>query len=172
MGSTVCTNPPTASAGGDLSSCGTTGVAITGSRGGAATSSTWSSTGTGSFNPNTAALAVTYTPSASDVTIGSVKLIITTNDPDGTGPCIAAKDTMILTLSSAINTPIISGSIGVCVPANALIYSVSAQAGVTFTWTVPANVTIVSGQGTNSISTNWAATATISRSGNYARSCR
>ncbi len=154
-----CANPPTAFAGVDKSSCGTSGVAVTGTRGGAATSSSWSSTGTGSFNPNNTALAITYIPTSVDVATGFVKLILTTDDPDGAGPCNAAIDTMIITITAGPSTGSITGSTGVCVPVNGQPYNVVAQSGVTFTWTVPANVSITSGQGTNSISSNWPANA-------------
>src|SRR5204863_4473689 len=71
---------------------------LSGSRGGGATSSSWTTGGTGTFD-NAALLAATYNPSAADVAAGTVLLILTTNDP--AGPCPAASDTMMLTITTA-----------------------------------------------------------------------
>jgi len=71
---------------------------LSGSRGGSATSSTWTTSGTGTFNDVTIVNAV-YTPSAADITAGTVTLTITTNDPVGT--CTAVSDVMILTINAA-----------------------------------------------------------------------
>jgi hypothetical protein len=153
-----CSNPPTANAGTDKSSCGSSSVAITGTIGGAATSLVWSG-GTGTYSPNTTTASINYTPSAAEITAGFAELIITANDPDGAGPCVAAKDTVRINISTAPTAGSISGTAAICGATNGLTYSVTNQAGVTYAWTVPANVTIVSGQGTNNISTNWASNA-------------
>lgn len=52
----------------------------------------------------------------------------------------------------------ITGTSPLCPGATGIIYSVSSNPGTTFTWTVPAGATLVSGQGTDSISVNWLAT--------------
>jgi hypothetical protein len=57
-----------------------------GSVGGGATTGTWTTAGTGTFN-NANALNAVYTPSATDITAGTVTLTLTTNDP--AGPCNA-----------------------------------------------------------------------------------
>ncbi len=49
---------------------------------------------------------------------------------------------------------VISGSISVTASTNGVVYSVPAQSGFTYTWTVPSGMTIVSGQGTNAIAVN------------------
>ncbi|MEQ1675808.1 MAG: S8 family serine peptidase [Chitinophagaceae bacterium] len=52
----------------------------------------------------------------------------------------------------------ISGLTAVCGNQNGIVYSISAVAGATsYTWAVPAGVTIVSGQGTTSITVNFTA---------------
>ena len=61
------------------------------------TSATWSTSGTGTFNNNNP--TAVYTPSAADITGGSVTLTYTTADPDGTGPCSAVSDFMVLTIN-------------------------------------------------------------------------
>lgn len=91
-GNNLNINPiPTANAGPDQLLCGNSTVTLAGLVGSAAPFANWSSTGTGTFN-NTSNLNAIYTPSAADVSNGSVILILTTNDP--AGPCVAAKDSM------------------------------------------------------------------------------
>ncbi len=68
-------------------------VNLAGSIGGGATSAIWSSNGSGVFDDVTSLTAV-YTPSAADIVAGSVILILSTNDPDGPGPCTAQSDLM------------------------------------------------------------------------------
>ena len=68
-------------------------ISLAGVLGGSATSATWSTNGTGVFDDVTSVNAV-YTPSAADILAGSVILILTTNDPDGAGPCTAQSDLM------------------------------------------------------------------------------
>jgi len=69
---------------------------LSGTVGGGASSVTWTTTGSGTFD-NTTLLTATYTPSAADILAGSVILIITTDDP--LGPCVAAVDSMVLTIN-------------------------------------------------------------------------
>ncbi len=68
-------------------------INLAGTIGGGATSVTWSSNGTGVFDDVTSLNAV-YTPSAADILAGSIILILSTNDPDGPGPCTAQSDLM------------------------------------------------------------------------------
>ncbi|MBL7889079.1 MAG: proprotein convertase P-domain-containing protein, partial [Bacteroidia bacterium] len=97
--STVTVNTPaTVSAGADQTICSGSVVTLSGSRGGGATSSTWTTSGTGTFS-NTTVVNPTYTPSAADIAAGTVTLTITTNDP--AGPCPAVSDAMVLTISPA-----------------------------------------------------------------------
>jgi hypothetical protein len=89
-------NPPTASAGSPQTICAGGTVTLAGTRGGSATSSTWSAP-SGSFS-NSGSLTSTYTPS---ITNGTVTLTLTTNDPDGAGPCLAAVSTVDITVNPA-----------------------------------------------------------------------
>ena len=92
-------NPATVNAGADQNVCSTVAtVSLTGTRGGSATSSTWSTSGTGTF-ANASALNTTYTPSAADRSGGSVTITLLTNDP--AGPCPAVSDAMVVTFSPA-----------------------------------------------------------------------
>ena len=72
-------------------------VTLAGSLGGAATSGTWSG-GAGSYNPNNTTLNAVYTPSAAEITAGTVTLTLTSNDPDGAGGCAAATSTVTITI--------------------------------------------------------------------------
>lgn len=152
---TSCSVSPVANAGVDITSCNSGAVQLSGSISGSATSAFWVSNGTGTFSPNINTLNASYNPSAADITNGQVRLILTTNDPDGAGPCVAHKDTMFIFFPSIVLPQVMTGTTGVCRPVNGVVYSVPSQAGVTYLWTVPANVVIASGQGTNSISANW-----------------
>ena len=92
-------NPPaTATANDDQTICAGSTVQLAGSVGGGASSGTWSTSGTGSFAPNAGTLNAVYTPSAADVTAGTVTLTLTTNDPDG--PCPEVHDDMVVTFIS------------------------------------------------------------------------
>jgi gliding motility-associated-like protein len=57
----------------------------------------WTTTGTGTFNPNATTLNATYTPSAADITAGTVKILLTSI---GNGTCNAAVDSLIITIQS------------------------------------------------------------------------
>ena len=95
----VTINPPaTATANDDQTICAGSTVQLAGSVGGGASSGTWSTSGTGSFAPNAGTLNAVYTPSAADVTAGTVTLTLTTNDPDG--PCPEVHDDMVVTFIS------------------------------------------------------------------------
>ncbi len=81
----ITVNPAaTVNAGPDQTICAGSTVTLAGSIGGAATSATWTTSGTGTFNSTTALNAV-YTPSSADISAGTIILTLTTNDP--AGPC-------------------------------------------------------------------------------------
>ena len=86
----------TVNAGADITSCGSGDISLSGGFGGAASSILWSSPSGGTFSDATLTDAI-YTPSAADLTIGSVTLTITTDDPDGSGPCPAVTDQVLIT---------------------------------------------------------------------------
>jgi hypothetical protein len=154
----VCSNPPTANAGVDKTICANAAASITGSIGGSATTLTWSG-GTGTYSPNTSSAALTYTPSTAEKAAGFVNLVLTANDPDGTGPCVAATDTVKINITALPSIGSISGSSSVCKSQSGLVYSVVNQSGITYTWTVPTGASIISGQGTNAIVINYSGSA-------------
>jgi hypothetical protein len=88
----------TANAGADQTVCaGSPDVTLNGSLGGSALSGTWSG-GTGTFNPNNTTLNATYTPSAAEITAGTVTLTLTTDNPAGS--CGTANDSMNITINA------------------------------------------------------------------------
>ena len=94
---TLTINPAaTVSAGAAATICSGSTYSLSGTMGGGATSITWSTSGTGTFN-NTASTTAIYTPSAADIAAGTVTLTITSNDP--AGPCPAVTSTMVLTIN-------------------------------------------------------------------------
>ena len=107
--------PAIVSAGADATICAEKIYKLSGTFGGAATSITWKTTGTGSFD-NPLLPTATYRSSLADVLAGTVKLIICTNDPDGNGPCLAKADTMVLTMNGVKFKPLItvSGNLNSC----------------------------------------------------------
>ncbi|MDX2362080.1 MAG: gliding motility-associated C-terminal domain-containing protein [Crocinitomicaceae bacterium] len=95
----------TAAAGPDQSVCAGSTATMAGGFGGGASSITWTNgAGDGTFNNNTL-LGAIYTPGIGDIAAGTVTLTITTDDPDGAGPCLGATDFMVLTINP---TPILT----------------------------------------------------------------
>ena len=92
------TFPATVSAGDDEVVCSNSAIALSGSIGGTASTATWAGNGSGTFN-NVNSLGAVYTPSADDLTLGSVSLTLTTDNP--TGACQAESSTMNLTINEA-----------------------------------------------------------------------
>ena len=78
--------------------CGTSAYQLAGTVGGSATAGTYTSSGTGTFAPNATTLNATYTPSAADVTAGSVTITLTTT---AAGPCPTATASLALSISPA-----------------------------------------------------------------------
>ncbi len=73
------------------------------------------------------------------------------------GGC-SSTDTIRVHVSITPVTPAITGPNPICANTNGSVYTIgSADAGATYTWTVPGNGTIISGQGTDSITVNWGA---------------
>ncbi|MFN5678778.1 MAG: PKD domain-containing protein [Flavobacteriia bacterium] len=134
---------PIAMAGNDTSICAGSTVLLQGSIGGAATSATWSTTGSGTFQ-SVSSLNTIYTPSAADISAGSVSLILTTNDP--AGPCDPAKDTLnvviipIPTLTVGSSSAVCSG-VAFSIPLTPSITSPPASYAWALSGSLPTGVT-------------------------------
>jgi gliding motility-associated-like protein len=65
---------------------------------------TWSTTGSGTINPNNVATAI-YTPGNNDVNNSPITLVWTTTDPDGAGPCasVSAMQSVAVTAPPVVN---------------------------------------------------------------------
>jgi len=87
-------------AGANASICAGTTYTLAGSFSGGASGITWTTSGSGTFSSASSTTAV-YTPSASDLSAGTVTLTISSNDP--TGPCGIVSDAMVLTLTPKDN---------------------------------------------------------------------
>ena len=107
--------PATVSAGADATICAEKIYKLSGTFGGAAKFIIWTTSGTGTFDNPTSPTA-TYRSSLADVIAGTVKLTITTNDPDGTGPCTAASASMTLIMQGVKFKPTVSvaGNLTTC----------------------------------------------------------
>lgn len=105
-------------------------VTLNGSFSGSALSASWSG-GTGTFSPNANTLNAVYTPSAAEITAGSVVLTLTTNDPPGS--CGAATDTMTITINP---NPSVEISLEDACAATAHLHATvtGGTAPYTFTW--------------------------------------
>ena len=121
--------PPTSAAGGPYATCDTDPVAIAGFATDA-TSTLWTTSGTGSFG-NAGALATTYLPSPADVTAGTVTLTLTAS---ATAPCaIAAVANATLTVNASPTVTAPASQIA-CVGANASFSVVATGTGISYQW--------------------------------------
>ncbi|MCB0488010.1 MAG: BspA family leucine-rich repeat surface protein [Cyclobacteriaceae bacterium] len=109
--STGCATLPTVNAGADISLCTGNAVSLSGTIGGSATTATWSTTGSGSFDDNTL-LGATYTLSGADVSSGSVILTLTV---PAAGPCPQVQDQLVVSIASTpvAGSPSVQGNVGV-----------------------------------------------------------
>src|SRR5690606_35230067 len=80
--------------------CEGSDVSLSGSQGGSTSSVTWSTNGDGTFD-DANLLAATYTPGTTDITNNTVTLTLTSNDPDGAGPCTQVQDQVVITINEA-----------------------------------------------------------------------
>jgi uncharacterized repeat protein (TIGR01451 family) len=102
-----CPNPATVTVAALPSQCvgSFTQLQLLATLGGGATSGTWTSTGTGTFD-NVSSVSAKYTPSASDQAKGSIEFTFTTNDPDGSATlCSAATSTTVFTYKARPSKP-------------------------------------------------------------------
>ncbi|WP_228851195.1 LamG-like jellyroll fold domain-containing protein [Aegicerativicinus sediminis] len=93
----------------DQTACQDETITLLGSFGGSATSGTWTKlTASGTLTGDQ------YTPNQADANAGTVTLQYTTNDPDGTGPCIAVSQIMTLTIIDKVVITTQPQNVGVC----------------------------------------------------------
>ncbi|TRX45869.1 hypothetical protein FNH22_31265, partial [Fulvivirga sp. M361] len=119
----------TVSAGLDQTICSDGTVTLSGTIGGSATSSTWSSSGDGSFD-DASLLGAVYTPGATDITNGTVDLTLTTDDPAGICPLVF--ETITLTIDNAPSTFNVTGGATLCDGDVTVIGLDGSQAGIRY----------------------------------------
>ncbi len=127
---------PIANAGSDIVLCASSGASITLSAATVtnATSQSWTSSGTGSFNNNTS-LNPVYTFSATDFTAGTVSFILTAF---GSSPCGNDADTVTYTISTAPQLTLSSNS-SIC---ETFTLNLNSNIpGSTYSWTGPNSFT-------------------------------
>jgi uncharacterized repeat protein (TIGR01451 family)/gliding motility-associated-like protein len=133
------TEPAMASAGKDSTICLSGDFYIVaGSIGGAAKNSTWTTSGTGTFE-NSLSTTTKYFYSLADINAGFVALRITTNDPDGAGSCVAASSSMTLTINAVKTKPTIetSKSPNICF-GDSVILTTKETGAFTYKWSTGA----------------------------------
>jgi trimeric autotransporter adhesin len=120
----------TASAGLAAGICMGNNFNLAGAIGGGASTLTWVSSGSGTFNNSTIANAV-YTPSAADITNGSVTLTLITDDP--AGACSSVSSSMILSIGAEDNAAFSYASNSFCQNASDPVATISGTPNGTFT---------------------------------------
>lgn len=93
----IYTPSPTADAGSPLTSCANNPSVVLNGSFTVATGAIWSG-GLGAFTPNNTAMGATYTPTAAEISAGSVMLYLTTT---GNGNCTAVTDSVQITITPA-----------------------------------------------------------------------
>ncbi|OIP03524.1 MAG: hypothetical protein AUJ97_04365 [Bacteroidetes bacterium CG2_30_32_10] len=93
---------PTANAGSDQTLCANNSNVSLNGVVTIATGGRWTTSGSGYFTPNNTSLATTYVPSATDLSVGSIKLYLTTTN---NGTCLSASDSLnvFFTLAPIVN---------------------------------------------------------------------
>jgi gliding motility-associated-like protein len=111
----VCNNNPVVNLNGSVIAGSTTGI--------------WTSLGTGgTFSPNNTTLNATFTPSSTDISNGSVTLVLTSTNA---GVCLNVSDTMVVTFTQAATVNAGPATVSVCAnnPQVSLSGTVSAPFG-------------------------------------------
>lgn len=133
--------PATVDAGTDKAVCAGATAALSGAAiGGSATSSTWTSSGTGTFSSATS-LTPVYTPSPADVTAGFVTLYLTTNDP--AGACGPVRDSMKLTITPLPAAPPVIQPPAYCIGSTVGSLTATSSGGSMSWYSDPTLVTLV-----------------------------
>lgn len=148
-----CGSPITVDAGVDQSKCAGSTFTINGVAVGGYASLSWASNGTGTFSTSTNDTTV-YTPSAADISSGSVRLILTAPDPDAGGPCTADADTVMLTIKAKPGTTI-TGTTSFCSGSSTTL---TAPTGAQYAWNTGATTASIS------VSTSGVYTVTVTGS--------
>ncbi len=146
---TVTVNPiATVDVGPDYSVCEPTTIPISGIMGGSASAGIWTiMSGAGSISSSTTVgnvVTATYTVNPSDIS-STITLLLTTDDPDLAGPCVAASDELKITINrQAIVT--VPNDYTVCEPTSINLSGTLGGSATSGAWS------ILSGNGVLSVS--------------------
>ncbi|HEX7415524.1 MAG TPA: PKD domain-containing protein, partial [Bacteroidia bacterium] len=123
---------PTVNAGSDIVICSsTTTVTLNGTISGGTSTGVWATSGTGSFSPSSDSLHAIYTVSATDLSAGSVHLVLTST---GNGICGAVTDTLLVTITNS--TMAFAGNdTSLCASNSSLVLAGSINGGTQGQWT-------------------------------------
>ncbi|MCX6246582.1 MAG: hypothetical protein NTW10_02510, partial [Bacteroidetes bacterium] len=121
---------PAANAGSNATICSTGTYTLSGATAGNYASLAWTTSGTGSFN-NATILNPVYTPSAADITAGTVTLTLTAN---ANAPCANAVSSMTLSITKT-PTANAGGNSTICSSAAYSITTASATNYLSLLWT-------------------------------------
>ena len=145
---TVNTTPVVTASAPDAACSGST-IALTGSVSGSATTGTWTSSGTGTFDPGTTtstSLNPIYTPSIADIAAGTVTFTLTSADPEG--PCGSGAASVSVDILPAPAISLTAMNDGVCAfSTNEITFETTGGQGV-FTTTASPSSALVSSNGT------------------------
>ncbi|WP_116524338.1 LamG-like jellyroll fold domain-containing protein, partial [Seonamhaeicola aphaedonensis] len=139
--------------------CSNGSITLNGSITGGTTNGTWSAS-SGTFT-NVNDLSTTYSPGISS---GTVTLTLTSADPDGTGPCVAKTDTVIVTVKEDVIITTQPQNVGVCESDSASLSVVAFGDDLSYEWfkvSSPSDISV----GTNA-TLNFGST-TLSDAGSY-----
>ncbi|RYU83693.1 beta strand repeat-containing protein, partial [Hymenobacter persicinus] len=127
--------------------CAGTSYQLAGTVGGSATGGTFTSSGSGSFSPNATALNATYSPSAADISAGSVVITLTTTGP---AACAPATATTTLTINPAAVATLTAGGATTFCQGGSVTLTAPAVTGSTYQFLL--NGSAISGATTNTYS--------------------
>ena len=155
----VTINPvPIVNAGPDQVLCSNDTLSLSGTLGGSATSGTWTSNGNGSeeFLPNNTTLNGLFVPNQT----GFFQITLTSNDPDGNGPCIAAIDNFNITID---NAPTVNAGIDFvsCSNVSVSLNATFSGGASSVTWSGLGTFTTPSNTSTSFTPTSYATSSTI-----------
>ncbi|MBL7771687.1 MAG: T9SS type A sorting domain-containing protein [Chitinophagaceae bacterium] len=166
----TCPNEPVITITHPMNSCGLTPIPISATFTNVS-AATWSTSGNGTFDivSGSSVLNNAYTPSASDLSSGGVDLTLTTDDPDGAGPCTAVSEMIHINLVNALPIPSITGNQASYCTGDTVILSANVTLPVHWTGTggfvsdsdvayIPITTQFVSGPYTATITGNGCAT--------------
>jgi hypothetical protein len=141
-----------------ITTCGSSNVPLSGTCitfGGNPLGATWSG-GAGSYSPNATSLSTNYIPTLTEANGGQFTYILTSNDPDGAGPCPVITSSVTNTINQA---PFVNAGPNAswCTNTTPVITGVLSGSATQITWTKNSGSGIITSP--NSLSTDYLVSA-------------